>query len=383
MVGSRKLRRTKRNCRGEESSSFGLASGSLDPPTSTNEKEEHRRKPSSERYQAPLSTFSPPTRFKLNSFPPSLAMLLPRSLLLPSTSSLLRTARQVPSLFPRRNLSSSELPGIPEPVDLPFELAEPKSRKGVDTLVIAHGLFGSKQNWRSLTRALAQELSMPVYALDLRNHGTAPHTPSHTYMSMASDVSHFFKTHDLTSKQVHLMGHSMGGKVVMATALHPLLNGPIKSLISVDMAPAVGKISPEFASYCDGMLEIENSDAQSKSQADAILEKYEKALSIRQFLLTNSVLKDQKISFRLPLQYLKDAIPAIGDFPFQPGQIHWDGPTLFVKGSRSKYINRHNIPAAESFFPNMKLEELDTSHWVHAEKPAEFIQLVSGFIKST
>lgn len=26
---------------------------------------------------------------------------------------------------------------------------------------------------------------------------------------MASDVSHFFKTHDLTSKQVHLMGHSM------------------------------------------------------------------------------------------------------------------------------------------------------------------------------
>jgi hypothetical protein len=31
----------------------------------------------------------------------------------------------------------------------------------------------------------------------------------------------------------------------MATALHPRLNTSLKSLISVDMAPAIGKISPE------------------------------------------------------------------------------------------------------------------------------------------
>jgi hypothetical protein len=26
---------------------------------------------------------------------------------------------------------------------------------------------------------------------------------------------------------------------------------------------------------------------------------------------------------------------------------------MLVKGTKSKYINRHNIPVAESFFPNM------------------------------
>ena len=64
------------------------------------------------------------------------------------------------------------------------------------------------------------------------------------------------------------------------------------------------------------MLEIESADVQSKAQADTILEKYEEALSVRQFLLTNSVLKDHKVTFRVPLETLKEAIPAIGDFPF-------------------------------------------------------------------
>lgn len=39
---------------------------------------------------------------------------------------------------------------------------------------------------------------------------------------------------------------SRGGKVVMTTALHSDLNDRLKSLIVVDMAPAIGKISPEY-----------------------------------------------------------------------------------------------------------------------------------------
>ena len=32
-------------------------------------------------------------------------------------------------------------------------------------------------------------------------------------------------------------------------------------------------------------------------------------------------------------------------------------------GAKSKYINRHNIPIFEQYFPNMKLVTLDTGHW--------------------
>ena len=62
----------------------------------------------------------------------------------------------------------------------------------------------------------------------------------------------------------------------MAFALNSDLNKPLRSLISVDMTPAIGKMSPEFAAYVEGMLEVEHAKVKSKGDADKILEKYEK-----------------------------------------------------------------------------------------------------------
>ena len=51
------------------------------------------------------------------------------------------------------------------------------------------------------------DLKRPVYALDLRNHGSSPHMAPMTYEHMAADVSHFFEIHKLND--VSLLGHSM------------------------------------------------------------------------------------------------------------------------------------------------------------------------------
>lgn len=58
-------------------------------------------------------------------------------------------------------------------VDLAYDVIEPKDPSGLhgdQCLVICHGLFGSKQNWRSLSKRFAQELDMPVYCLVSRPH---------------------------------------------------------------------------------------------------------------------------------------------------------------------------------------------------------------------
>ena len=47
----------------------------------------------------------------------------------------------------------------------------------------------------------------PIYALDLRNHGSSPHALPMTYESMASDVRKFVEDKEL--KNVALLGHSM------------------------------------------------------------------------------------------------------------------------------------------------------------------------------
>jgi len=70
-----------------------------------------------------------------------------------------------------------------------------------------HGLFGSKKNNRSISKALARDLERCVYAVDLRNHGDSPHAPHHDYVSMADDVAGFIDEHEL--QQTTLIGHSM------------------------------------------------------------------------------------------------------------------------------------------------------------------------------
>ena len=49
----------------------------------------------------------------------------------------------------------------------------------------------------------------------------------------------------------------------------------LERLISVDMSPARGAISAEFAQYIDGMREVQAAGVSSKKEADVILQKYE------------------------------------------------------------------------------------------------------------
>ena len=51
-------------------------------------------------------------------------------------------------------------------------------------LVLAHGLLGSRSNWRSVQRKLIAA-DIASIALDLRNHGDSPHEEPHDYLTLA------------------------------------------------------------------------------------------------------------------------------------------------------------------------------------------------------
>ena len=59
------------------------------------------------------------------------------------------------------------------PVDLAFKKydRETVASEARPPLVILHGLFGHKQNWHSVAKALNRRLGCTVFAVDLRNHG--------------------------------------------------------------------------------------------------------------------------------------------------------------------------------------------------------------------
>jgi hypothetical protein len=67
----------------------------------------------------------------------------------------------------------------------------------------------------SICKALHRDMPhRPIYALDLRNHGTSPHATPMTYEAMASDVHRFIEDKGL--KGVALLGHSMCVAVPMS-----------------------------------------------------------------------------------------------------------------------------------------------------------------------
>ncbi|TKY87227.1 hypothetical protein EX895_003904 [Sporisorium graminicola] len=290
-------------------------------------------------------------------------------------------------------------------VKLDFEAYEPTAEQirkrrtevPVSSLVVCHGLFGSKQNWRSLGRAMSSRFGVPVFALDLRNHGTSPHIDGLAYADMAQDVIEFMSSQKL--QNVALIGHSMGGKVSMGVALHPELpEGMLSNLVSVDMSAKRGPLSPEFERYIDAMIEIRDKPCRSRHEADTLLQATEPDLGVRQFLLTNLTRNPPSAetwSWRIPVDLIRKNIAQIGDFPYNPPgasadevtpghenspERKWDGQTLFIKGNKSKYVNRRNIPTNQKYFPNAKLVHMETGHWCQAEKPNEFVQVVEDFL---
>lgn len=108
-----------------------------------------------------------------------------------------------------------------QPVKLSYDEYLPKDPQSASgaPLLIMHGLFGSRQNWRGISKRLTQVLNpcRRIFSVDGRNHGLSPHASEHTYQHMAEDVKELIR--DIGAEKVVLLGHSMGGRCMMYFAL--------------------------------------------------------------------------------------------------------------------------------------------------------------------
>ncbi|KNE60828.1 hypothetical protein AMAG_18697 [Allomyces macrogynus ATCC 38327] len=246
-------------------------------------------------------------------------------------------------------------------------------------IIVLHGIFGSKQNWTSLTKAMARATATDIYALDLRNHGDSPHHPEMTYEAMARDVAHFVEREDLDRPLV--VGHSMGGKVAMQLALEHA--DKIAGFMSLDMSPLTFDLSRAvFPLYLSAMQLVQKANVEKMSQADKILKEYIPDLSIRQFLLTNLKRKpgESHFSFRIPLSTLRDALPAIGGFPSHSAPYR--GPTAMIGAIKADYLHPPMLPEIRTLFPTVQLKMMESGHWIHAERPVEIVQEIASFYET-
>ena len=81
------------------------------------------------------------------------------------------------------------------------------------------------------------------------------------------------------------------------------------------------------------------------------------------------------MKFRIPITTLGASLDGMADFPYQePGSVTYDGPTLFVRGTKSRYVSDKTIPAIQKFFPKYQMADVVAGHWLISENPEAFRQ---------
>lgn len=241
-------------------------------------------------------------------------------------------------------------------------------------IIILHGVFGSSDNWLTISKTIADH-NHRVFLVDQRNHGRSPRSEVFNYDVMAADLQEFITDHQLEKPVV--IGHSMGGKTVMQFAMdYP---GQFSRLVVVDIAPKPYPI--HHAELIKGLKAIDLVNLKSRNEADEILSQYEPLLAVRQFLLKNLYRTEAgQFDWRLNLLVIEQELEGIGT-ELQPVRIV-DEPTLFIRGSESRYIKDKDQDDIKRLFPNSTLETIQgAGHWVQAEKPAEFVELLMRFLE--
>ncbi len=238
-------------------------------------------------------------------------------------------------------------------------------------MVILHGLFGSSDNWFTQAKMFGERYR--VYLLDQRNHGLSPHTDEHDYKLLAEDLRNFIE--DKNIKDPIIIGHSMGGKTAMNLAIsYPEL---LKLLVVVDIAPKAYPVRHD--TIIDGLKSLDLSKITSRKEADDALAEYVPEAGVRQFLLKNLQRKQEGgFEWKINLKVLDANIEKMGEGLQYPGEF--DKPTLFIRGTRSNYILDNDYNRIHELFTSSIVVSLDTSHWVQAEKPQEFVDAVLEFI---
>lgn len=237
-------------------------------------------------------------------------------------------------------------------------------------IVLVHGLFGSLDNLGVLARDLVNDHD--IIQVDMRNHGLSPRDPVMNYPAMAQDLLDTLEAQHIG--KATFIGHSMGGKAVMA--LSALAPERIDRLVAIDIAPVdypVRRHDEIFAA----INAVTASEAKTRQQAAAVMREYLNEEGVIQFLLKSYV--DGEWRFNVPV--LWEQYPHIVGWETIPA---WDHPALFIPGGNSPYVTEAYRADLLAQFPQARAHVIaGAGHWVHAEKPEAVLRAIRRYLNET
>jgi pyruvate dehydrogenase E2 component (dihydrolipoamide acetyltransferase) len=241
---------------------------------------------------------------------------------------------------------------------------------GAETMVLVHGFGGDLDNWLFNINALAGKAR--VFALDLPGHGqSTKRLGEPSLKGLSSALCGFMDAVGIDS--AHLIGHSMGGAVVLRTALDAT-----ERVKSLTLVCSTG-LGPEInGTYIDGFV-----SAMSRRELKPVLEQlfHDPGLVSRQ--LVDDLLKYKR------LDGVSEALSSLAQAMFANGRqaavlagdlAKLRQPILVIWGANDRII-----PSSHAAVSGIaRVEVIDASgHMVQMEKASRVNELIIAHVLRT
>ncbi len=239
-------------------------------------------------------------------------------------------------------------------------------------IFIFHGLFGRAKNWHSIALKISSVFDGNLIVFDLRNHGENEPSNEISYLIMVNDVNEFVKRKQIN--KFSIIGHSMGGKLGMLySLLYPKF---VNQLFVVDIAPV--DYPREEIEIVDYLLKIDVKNCKSRKDVDTKLSNYINDKELRLFLLQNLKFNNGKYAWSLDLNTIKLGMRDLRGFPHDIISNASQVDTICIFGGKSPYIKENYKNKFKKLFKNLSFFKIeDAGHWLHVERPEEFIKIIS------
>lgn len=247
-----------------------------------------------------------------------------------------------------------------------------------EVVVFFAGLFGQGKNVTQIAKGLTPTFRSVL--ADLPNHGESDWTEEFDLPGHADLVAEHLRQTLAAEGPVHVVGHSLGGKVAMVLALrHPEL---VRSLTVVDISPVTYESTGEFEHLLQSLLGLDLNDLSSRGEADKRLQEPIPQDMVRGFLLQSLTRTNNGFQWLPNLELLYESLPRISGFP-QFDDEQYDGPVLWVAGADSDYVKDEYAATMRELFPRtLQTTVKNAGHWLHAEQPQVFTEVLTRFLSA-
>jgi esterase len=239
-------------------------------------------------------------------------------------------------------------------------------------MVLIHGLFGNSDNLSVIRRHFEHERL--VVSVDLPDHGKSSRTSTFNFEQCVDKILDLLQS--LGLKQCVLVGHSLGGKVSMLLAnKRPEM---VSQLVIMDIAPV--PYGARHHKVFDGLNSVDLATISSRTQAKKAFAEHIDDPGTQAFLLKSLYQDDDgqwQWRFNLPL-IVRD-YELLSDW--QHRGLCYAGPTLFIKGAESDYIQSKHQTLILEQFPQASAKIVQAGHWLHAQKPQVVNALITNFLR--